>query len=139
MVTKQKYSAKREAILALLRSTESHPGAQWVYEQLKPRIPDLSLATVYRNLNTFRQDGLALSLGVVGSEERFDGITEPHPHLICSCCGAVFDLSPDKAKTLIQTCKKKFSRKGPFIIDFRKTVFYGLCRNCCGDDDPGAV
>ena len=42
---------KREAILACLRDTTAHPSAEWVYEQLKPQIPDLSLGTVYRNLS----------------------------------------------------------------------------------------
>ena len=41
-----RYSPKRDAILQCLRSTTCHPSAEWVYSQLKPRIPDLSLATV---------------------------------------------------------------------------------------------
>ena len=49
-----RHSPKREAILECLRSSICHPSAEWVYAQLKPRIPDLSLATVYRNLARFR-------------------------------------------------------------------------------------
>ena len=41
-----RYSPKRDAILQCLRSTTCHPSAEWVYAQLKPRIPNLSLATV---------------------------------------------------------------------------------------------
>ena len=52
-----RHSPKREAILECLRSTTCHPSAEWVYAQLKPRIPDLSLATVYRNLARFRAEG----------------------------------------------------------------------------------
>ena len=61
----RKYSRKREAILETIRSTKCHPTAQWVYEQLKPRIPDLSLGTVYRNISLFRQEGKLVSVGVV--------------------------------------------------------------------------
>ena len=50
MSTVRKHSHKRDAILECLRCTTSHPTAEWVYTQLKPTIPDLSLATVYRNL-----------------------------------------------------------------------------------------
>jgi Fur family peroxide stress response transcriptional regulator len=132
METTRKHSIKRDAILKLLRSTTSHPGAQWVYSQLKPRIPDLSLATVYRNLNIFRQEGLALSLGAVNGEERFDGIVETHPHLICSYCGAVLDLPPEEAKTLLQSCEKTLGSLS-FSVDFRRTVFYGLCGDCAAD------
>ena len=57
METATRHSPKREAILECLRSTTCHPSAEWVYAQLKPRIPDLSLATVYRNLARFRGGG----------------------------------------------------------------------------------
>ena len=50
----QKKSRKRDAILACVCSTDTHPTAEWVYTQLKPDIPDLSLGTVYRNLAMFR-------------------------------------------------------------------------------------
>ena len=51
----QKKSRKRDAILACVCSTDTHPTAEWVYTQLKPDIPDLSLGTVYRNLAMFRR------------------------------------------------------------------------------------
>ena len=58
-----RHSPKREAILECLRSTTCHPSAEWVYSQLKPRIPDLSLATVYRNLARFRAEGAVQVIG----------------------------------------------------------------------------
>jgi Fur family peroxide stress response transcriptional regulator len=126
----RKFSAKREEILNLLLSTKSHPGAYWVYERLKPKIPDLSLGTVYRNLDIFCREGKAVSVGVVAGEERYDGITEPHPHLVCSRCGAVLDLPESRTETLL---KGYFSVEDAFFIDFRNTVFYGLCRECYKD------
>jgi Fur family peroxide stress response transcriptional regulator len=120
--TGRKHSAKRDAILATLKSTEIHPGARWVYEGLKDRIPGLSLGTVYRNLGLFREEGTALSLGTVKGEERFDGVTEPHPHLICSRCGAVLDLPPHEAEALMASCGKTLEKRD-FSIDFRRTVF----------------
>ena len=132
----RKFSAKREEILDLLQSTKVHPGARWVYEQLKSQtlgrvpggIPGLSLATVYRNLNIFCQEEKILSLGTVNGEERFDGIPQPHPHFICSCCGAIFDLPLNNVKSLL---KGNLYKEKSFLIDFRKTVFYGLCKECC--------
>ena len=50
-----RYSKKREAILNAIQSTKCHPSADWVYQTLKPEHPDLSLGTVYRNLEFFRQ------------------------------------------------------------------------------------
>ena len=87
-----KHFRKRDAILSCLRSTESHPSADWVYERVKQEIPDISLATVYRNLNLFKEQGLIQSLGTVQGVERFDGNTAPHVHYICTGCGRVVDL-----------------------------------------------
>ena len=49
-----KHFRKRDAILTCLRETDVHPSADWVYAQLKPQIPDLSIGTVYRNLALFK-------------------------------------------------------------------------------------
>ena len=87
-----KHFRKRDAILSCLRSTELHPSADWVYERVKQEIPDISLATVYRNLNLFKEQGLIQSLGTVKGVERFDGNTAPHVHYICTGCGKVVDL-----------------------------------------------
>ena len=87
-----KHFRKRDAILTCLRQTKAHPSADWVYAQLKPEIPDLSLGTVYRNLNLFKEQGKIVSLGTVKGIERFDGNTAPHVHYICENCGCVLDL-----------------------------------------------
>ena len=54
-----------------------------IYTALKPENPDLSLATVYRNLRDFCADGMAVSLGVINGHERFDADTSPHSHFVC--------------------------------------------------------
>ncbi|MDR2632460.1 MAG: transcriptional repressor [Treponema sp.] len=141
----RKHSKKREAILKTIRSTQSHPSARWVYEQLRPCIPGLSLGTVYRNINLFLEEGSVASLGVVGGEERFDGFVTPHPHLICTCCGAVFDLPGDFPMDVSLDSIKLSDPKAPeslllrgnqeqtisgFLIDYQKTLFYGVCSRC---------
>ena len=88
-----RYSYNREAILACLRGTTTHPSAEWVFEQLKPQIPDLSLGTVYRNLSQFKEQGEIISVGVVNGLERYDARVEPHVHFICNQCEAVLDLN----------------------------------------------
>jgi Fur family peroxide stress response transcriptional regulator len=130
----RKHSTKRDAILRVLRSTVSHPGAHWVYDQLKSDIPGLSLATVYRNINLFRQEGAVASVGVVDGEERFDGRVEPHPHFVCGGCGRVFDYDapelPAKFSKVLENLKDLAYTQEGFVIDYRKTVFNGLCPEC---------
>ena len=85
-------SKKRDAMLALLRGTTCHPPADWVYHQLKAEYPDLSLGTVYRNLNQLCGRGLIRRVGPVNGQERYDGTLSPHSHFICNRCGAILDL-----------------------------------------------
>lgn len=89
----RKHSRKRDAILDCIRGTKCHPTAEWVYHQLKPDFPDLSLGTVYRNIGIFKEEGIIQSIGVVKGLERFDYNVEPHTHFICTCCGQVLDLN----------------------------------------------
>ena len=92
MEVSTKHFRKRDAILHYLQSVTDHPSAEKVFTQLKAEIPDLSIGTVYRNLNLFKQQGIAISVATVNGVERFDGNTEPHVHFICQDCGAVIDL-----------------------------------------------
>lgn len=89
---KQRFSKKREAIYTCLCSTDSHPTADWIYHQLLPSYPDLSLATVYRNLSQMKDAGLIQSVGVVAGQERFDATVQSHTHFVCTQCNAVLDL-----------------------------------------------
>lgn len=78
-----RYSKKREAILAAIQGTSCHPSAEWIYQQLKPSHPDLSLGTVYHNLIFFQERGDIRSVGVIQGQERFDAVVTPHSHFVC--------------------------------------------------------
>lgn len=131
MERKRNYSRKREAILNAVRSTTSHPTADWVYEKLKPDYPDLSLGTVYRNLAQFKEDGTIVSVGVVNGQERFDGNVRPHTHFICSKCGAVLDI-PDEyiGSDRIEEAEKKYHLR----IDSSDVLLRGMCPECLSKD-----
>lgn len=127
MADTRRTSKKRDAILAAIRSTNCHPSAEWVYQTLKPVHPDLSLGTVYRNLVHFREAGLIQSIGVVQRQERFDGVTTPHSHFICDCCGTVLDL-PDIGPTEEQT--RSVSMQYGLEVSRHELTLHGRCRNC---------
>jgi Fur family peroxide stress response transcriptional regulator len=130
---KRKHSAKRDEILRVIRSTSSHPSARWVYEQLQPVFPRLSLGTVYRNIKTFREEGELAFVGVVQGEERFDGRVQPHPHFICSHCGKIIDIDGNWNENLGGCAKgepPEAEIQSDVYVDHRRTVFYGLCGDC---------
>ena len=123
----RKHSKKRDAILECVCSTATHPSAEWVYAQLKPQIPDLSLGTVYRNLAMFLEEGQIISVGTVDGQERYDARTDFHAHLVCRRCRCVTDIEPtDEVKTVCEALARSSGCK-PAGISLSYT---GLCRNC---------
>ena len=66
-----KYSKQREALLTLLRSTRSHPSADWLYENLRKEFPNISLGTVYRNLAQLAENGDILKIRKQRTFRRF--------------------------------------------------------------------
>ena len=116
---------KRNAILHCLRSTTTHPSAEALYQMLHEEQPDISLATVYRNLALFKSQGLAVSVGTVNGIERFDGNTQPHVHFICTGCGRVDDLFQVEQPDLTGYEKDLGCR-----IDSTQLTLTGLCREC---------
>lgn len=127
METATKQFRKRNAILACLQQTDRHPSAEMVHEMLQQDHPDISLATVYRNLSRFKTQGMIQSLGTVNGIERFDANTEPHVHFICSSCSAVLDLHQMEIPQRL--CSEAEQCSG-CRIDCCQLCFTGTCRDC---------
>ncbi|HIR47271.1 MAG TPA: transcriptional repressor [Candidatus Caccousia avicola] len=126
MERRQNYSRKREAILKIVQGTKVHPSAEWVYHELKPSYPDLSLGTVYRNLSQFKNDGVIVSVGTVNGQERFDGATYPHSHFVCDKCGCVLDVEDSSCGS---ACAEISERYG-VTAERCDVVFRGTCAAC---------
>ena len=125
-----RYSEKREAILRLLQSTQSHPTADRIYQSLKPTHPDLSLGTVYRNLAFFQEQGTVRSVAVVGGQERYDADVSPHSHFICDQCGAVLDLPEIPVDRELD---RQVSESRCLRVSHHDLVFHGTC-SCCTEE-----
>lgn len=131
MEPRTKQFRKRNAILACLQSTHLHPSAEMLHEMLQQEHPDISLATVYRNLALFKEQGIIQSLGMVDGIERFDANTMPHVHFICNRCTAVIDLPqiavPDQLRTTVENAA------GGRVSECQLS-FTGICQNCCHNE-----
>ena len=84
-----KYSKQRASIKEYLLHTTAHPTADTVYLHIKEEFPNISLGTVYRNLNLLADIGEALRIPTPAGGDRFDGRCEPHYHVVCTNCGKV--------------------------------------------------
>lgn len=123
----QKQFRKRSAILSYLRATRSHPSAEMVLAGAQKECPDLSLATVYRNLSLFKSQGLVASIGTVNGIERFDGNTAPHVHFICNTCGKILDLPEVEAPAIL--CRAVEDSTGG-RVEVCHLSFAGKCKEC---------
>jgi len=121
---KQRYSKQRETILQVVRSTLVHPNADWIYQETRKQIPNISLGTVYRNLNQLVECGQILKLkddAIV----RYDGNVAQHDHFRCSVCGKWYDVS-----MIDQSIMKSFAEKLDFQIDSFNLEIKGTCKHC---------
>ena len=118
---------KRNAILACLRQSEAHPSPEELYRSLQKEHSEISLASVYRNLKLFKEEGLIVSLGSVNGVERLDGRTDPHVHFICSSCGAVMDVPEVEVP---QSVSHAAAQSLGCRVDGTRLVLTGICKTC---------
>ena len=118
---------KRNAILSYLQSKVTHPSAETIYTDLKQQIPDLSMATVYRNLTKFRTEGLVQCVATVKGVERFDANTHPHVHFICRHCDAVIDLHQIP---MPRSQDGEIHRSSGCKVESCQLTYVGLCGSC---------
>ncbi len=112
---------QRKVIYEIVRSTDIHPTADWVYEKARFVIPNISLGTVYRNLKLLTEDGYLLEIQD-GRQSRFDARIEKHFHLKCNVCGNIYDIDCDQVNIAINT--------GNFITHNVKIMIEGVCYKC---------
>ena len=122
-----KYSRQREAIRSFLLTRKDHPTVDMVYENVRKTYPNISLGTVYRNLQLLSELGEIQKINVGDGLDHFDADISSHHHFICSHCGSVIDLDMDDVDFLPKMAEKNFSGK----IDGCTVFFYGMCYNCC--------
>ncbi|MBN1161630.1 MAG: transcriptional repressor [Dehalococcoidales bacterium] len=119
-------SIQRDAILQVIKNTTSHPGVDWIYDEVRKEIPNISLGTVYRNLRLLAQAGEIRELDIPGSAKRFDGDTSNHRHLICEKCGRIFDLY----EAVDPKIEARIFQKTGFKVKRQYLKLIGLCSDC---------
>ena len=121
-----KHSNQREAIKSFLMTRRDHPTADIVYSHLREEFPNISLGTVYRNLNLLSEIGEVLRLRVGDGIDHFDATVEPHYHFVCTECGSVIDLNLSSFTQINEIADASFDGK----ISGHVTYFYGTCQDC---------
>lgn len=119
-------SKQKEIILAAMTNNFTHPTADEVYSLLKADNPALSLATVYRNLNRFAQQGKIKKIAIPDAGDRFDCTVSPHFHAVCTECSRLTDV------TLADTdeIEKRIMAVPEIQAESYNLIIYGVCKNC---------
>ena len=122
----QRYSKHRELIKDFLTGNTSHPTADDIYLFLREHHPDISLATVYRNLRQLSEGGEVRCIDVGDGKDRFDYNVNEHAHFLCTSCGKVYDVfySTEKVRAALSGI--------PGNIETEDLYFHGICTVCIG-------
>jgi len=122
----QRYTEQRAAVYQYLLGTTAHPTADEVFTAVRASIPDISLATVYKALETLVGCGLAQKLTYGDGSARYDGRTDPHHHARCVVCGSVLDVSG----RLTEGALAGVGAVAGFSVEGYRLELVGRCHSC---------
>ena len=125
----RRITPQRLAVLKILAASSDHPSAERIYQQVKRDFPTTSLATIYKTIRLMKELNEVLELGFVDWGARYDGNRPiPHPHVICTKCGAIVD--PHFSS--MEEMAAEMAEKSGFTITHHRLDFFGVCPKCHG-------
>ena len=110
----------------VLEALHNHPTSADVYEVVRARHPNISRATVYRNLGVLANRGEVLRVEVPNGADRYDFLNKPHYHAKCRICGGVFDIDMPYQDDIVS----QVSDAHGFTIEHHEIIFDGVCAHC---------
>ena len=120
-----KKTKQREVILNEVLSRYDHPSADMIYEKVREILPNISLGTVYRNLNALSDEGLIKKVSTTQGRDRFDKTVEDHYHMTCVSCWKCID-----APEIIISNIDSFEKNNDSKIEKIDVLLYGTCQEC---------
>lgn len=124
---KLKVTPQRLCIFKILSQTKEHPTAETIYNSIQEEHPTMSLATVYKTLDTLVKHGLIQQLNVGEGSFRYDAYIHPHSHIQCVKCGIVIDMPDTQTVT---TLREEVQSLSHFQLSHEQLYFYGTCPTC---------
>lgn len=109
-------------IKEIVEMSNNHLTAEQVFFEMKQKMPKMSLATVYNNINWLVDNGYIRRLSIEGQVDRYDKILK-HDHLICKSCGKIADV---ELKDLTKILKEQL---GDEMISYDLRINY-VCPDC---------
>ena len=132
----QRFTEQRATIYRYLAATDVHPTADEVYLAVRRSLPGISLATVYKSLETLVGCGLAMKLTYADNSARYDGRTDPHHHARCVVCDSVVDIPGEIPDEEVEALRRRASN---FTVIGYRLEFSGYCSTCLPEGGPATV
>lgn len=123
----QRFTEQRAAVYRFLAATDVHPSADEVFLAVRRALPGISLATVYKSLETLVGCGLAVKLTYSDGSARYDGRTDPHHHARCLGCGKVMDIAGDIPDSELESLRR---HAAGFVVTGYRLELSGYCPAC---------
>jgi len=121
------FTFQRQVIYEAVVDSREHPTPELIYEQVRQRIPSISLGTIYKNVKTFLDSGVLKEVTLHHGSLRLESNMTPHHHLVCSSCKAIFDIE-ESAVEPVQLPTSELPEG--FSIRQYRVEFVGLCQSC---------
>jgi Fe2+ or Zn2+ uptake regulation protein len=121
----ERNTEQKKVILDCLKSIYTHPTAEGLHKLVKKKLPSISLATIYRNLNQMSNKGKILRLEI-NKEYHYDGHIGNHQHFICENCGNIKDISDKNISEYVLNRVKD----NKIQIASVSVIFHGKCMRC---------
>lgn len=115
---------QRLAVYEELAGRTDHPSAESLYEALKKNYPSLSLATVYKTMQTLLEMGMAARVPSLIPQARYDARMTAHHHAACVACGKIVDVFEPRLDSVAVPALPGFEIAGHSIH------FHGRCAKC---------
>jgi Fur family peroxide stress response transcriptional regulator len=131
-----RFTEQRAAVYRFVVGTKVHPTADEVFLAVRQDLAGISLATVYKSLETLVGCGLAVKLTYSGGSARYDGRTEPHHHARCLACGSVIDIQGKIADSEVDVLR---TRATGFTVTGFRLELSGYCATCVPEGGPGPL
>ena len=120
-------TGQRTLILDIISQGKEHLDADEVYRLARERQPNLSLSTVYRNLQLLKRLGLVEELHFDQSHHHYESKPKvEHHHLVCLGCGKVVEFGCE----LSQRMRQEIARKKGFKVTGVEVHMTGYCASC---------
>ena len=127
MAKQQRHTKQLEVIWQAVKADASHPTADQVFLKVRRQLPNISLGTVYRNLQKLVGEG-KLQVLTLGRAQHFDPLLSSHQHFICEQCEQVYDVLLDSRERRLLS---RFPDEG-FTVTSHQLSFFGRCKRCSG-------